>query len=384
MKRIGVIVAVLFCCAGIVCAASGDLSARLAAPQARVRFDQCDLADALAITGETVHANVIADWNALQNVSVKQDQLISMSFDNISAAETFDVICRLVGGGATWYTDDNSIHVTTEAELNKQGETKSYWPNGIGGVPAERAGKAADLLRDYLPGLDPMAIRVSNGQAVVRGDADTQAQALRILELCSRPMTPAEWREMLGIEKDFNDNPALISVSWQSAPLAQCVQELAAKSKTPIVLEAAADPTLMVTLELKNATPRKVMNGLLGAIGAGQNSKADEWTCEPIAHGKILWVGTLSHADNFCASFLVGPMAMRDLHINSLDDVATAICSTLPGCNPGRVRWIGGHRVLCLQKLDFILAIGKLVGDPSFESAMRADHSEPNAAARNH
>ena len=305
-----------------------------------------------------------------------------MDFNNVSSATTLDVISRLAGGGTSWFVQDGVIHFTTQDELDKTGEVKAYWPTGIGGVPDERAPKAAEILRDYIPTLGEGTIRISNGQILVRGNEHTQERVSHVLELCGRPMTPAEWRAMLGIEEDFNNSRDPISVSWQNLPVSQCVSQLSAQTKIPMVLDGSIDPTRPITLELKNAPPRQVLDGLLvAAANTGANSKTDEWTSEPAAHGQVIWIGPSSKATNWCASYMVGPEAMRELRINSPHDAPGAICSAVGGCDGDHVRWISGQRVLCLQKMDQIIAIGKVLGDPSFVSAMRPSRADSSAAA---
>jgi type II secretory pathway component GspD/PulD (secretin) len=382
MKQTGVIILLLIAFAAMVSAGTDDLPTRLQARQARVRFDQCQLSDALAITGESIHANVEVDWAALQAASVHQDAQVSMDFNNVSAATTLDVICRLVGGGSSWFVQDGLIRVTTQDQLDKQGGVKPYWPTGIGGVPEERAAKAATILREYVSGLGDDSIRISNGQVLVRGNDKTQERVSRVLQLCSRPMTPTEWRQMLGVEEDLNNSTDPMTVSWQSVPIAQCVNQLSAHTKIPMVLDASIDSTKPIMLEMKNATPRQILDGLLSAAASsGASSKMDMWTCEPTAQGQVLWIGPESHAMNWCACYMLGPAAMRQLRINSPQDGPSAICSAVGGCDGDHIRWVGGNRILCLQKMDQILAIGKILDDPSFDSAMRPNRADRRTAS---
>jgi hypothetical protein len=383
MKQTGAIILLLLAFAALVSAGTDDLATRLQARQARVRFDQAELSDALAITGESIHANIEVDWAALQAGKVQQGTLVSMDFSNVSAATTLDAICRLVGGGASWFVQDGLVRVTTQDELDKQGGVKPYWPTGIGGVPEDRAAKAANILREYVSGLDESAIRLSNGQVLVRGNDKTQQHVSRVLELCSRPMTPTEWRQMLGVEEDMNNDHDPMSVSWQSVPIGQCVNQLSAHTKIPFVLDESIDLTKPIMLEMKNAMPRQILDGLLAAAASsGASSKTDMWTCEPAAQGQVLWIGPASRAMNWCACYMLGPAAMRELRINSPQDGPNAICSAVGGCDGDHVRWVGGNRILCLQKMDQILAIGKVLDDPSFDSAMRASRADSSAAAR--
>ncbi|HEY1686758.1 MAG TPA: hypothetical protein VGG19_18500 [Tepidisphaeraceae bacterium] len=386
MKKAWAIGLAVFLWSGIVCAAPPDLATRLNVPQDRIRFDQADLSDALAITAETVHANLVVDWSALLYLGVHQDTHVSMEFDNGSAATTFDVICRLVGHGIVWQVQDDAIHVTTQDELNKQGLVRTYWTNAIGGPLEERAAKAANILRDYVPGLGDSSVRIGNGQLIVRAAPDIQQTVTRVMALCSRPMLQTEWRELLGVEEDLNNSTDRLSVSWQGTAISKCVAELSDKTKIPMVLASAADPEFSVNINLKNAAPREILTALLAAGSGGDNNnnndKNNGWTCEPIAHGKVLWIGPASRASNFCASFVLGPAAMRELRINSVQDGPGAICAMVPGCDSDHVRWIDGLHILCLQKMDKILAIGKLLADPSFITAMRPQAHETSAAGR--
>lgn len=357
----------LFSCAAFA-DAGADVMSRLNAPQPRVRFDQAVLSDALEITGESAHVNVSVDWAALQTQGIKQDKPITFAFDHVSAAATFDVLCRLMGSGATWYVQDGVVKVSTRAQLDKQGVSKSYWPSAIGGPSAERAEKETNILRQFLPDVPGDAIQTNNEQVVVHGGAQTQEDAEHIMALCGRPMMPAEWRQMLGVEMDLDDSTQKLSISWQARPLSDCISDLSTQTHTPMVLDPSADPQKQITLEMKNASPEQVLDGMLAAAGEDEKNR---WTCEPAAHGQVLWIGPMKQATLWCVSCTLGPSAMHELHISEPQNGPAAICSAVGGCDPNHIVWLGGNHLLCLQPMDQIMAIGKILRDPSFMAAMR-------------
>jgi hypothetical protein len=108
--------------------------AKLQKKQPRVRYDAAFLSDALDILHDMTGVNFVVNWSALETFSIKKDTPVSMEFDNVSGADTLDVMCRLAGGGKmAWVVRDGVVEVSTRAEMaRKAGASKTYSGIGIG------------------------------------------------------------------------------------------------------------------------------------------------------------------------------------------------------------------------------------------------------------
>jgi type II secretory pathway component GspD/PulD (secretin) len=358
---------------------------KLQRKQPKVRYEAAALGDALDIVHDMTGVNVVVNWASLEAVAVKKETPITVEYDNVSAADTLDVICRLVGAGKVgWAVRGGVVEVSSRSEMARSSPApKVYSGIGIGlAPPAERAAAQAELLKQFVPTLGEAGIELKGSTMIVKGDEETLKEAARAIKLCGRAMTPPEWDALMGVAKVLANMKEPMSVQWQEKPLVDCVRELSAKTKVPMVVDASLETVRPVTLRLEGVPPQKVLDGILRAAGTtGYNSKEIPATYEPIGGGRVLWIGSAEKAQLWNVSFSLTPAGLRAVKARRAEEATDGIKAMVPGSELGRMRYVGSNILVVSQRMDQVKAIGQLLMDPGYVVGMKPMVDRGGAAA---